>query len=151
MSIEMNARTAPGPLSRLDDLPALERRVVVCARLWCEGPAGQATVERDWGPCGGVDLATQALDRLDELLGLCFAHGRRPLQIDGVRAEGVSGDECVLGRFVALAAEGKREEAILIATLLVRADLALGLARTAEALGLLLLRERYPRAPAWTQ
>ena len=50
------------------------------------------------------------------------------------------GDECVLARLVALAAEGAREEAILISALLIRADMALELARLAMALGHLMLR-----------
>ena len=45
-------------------------------------------------------------------------------------------DECVFARFVALAAEGAREEAVLIATLIVRADVALGLTALAESVGL---------------
>jgi hypothetical protein len=121
MSLETTARTGSGPVSRLADLPGLERRVVVCARRWT----------------AGRDVSERALD---DLLGLFVAHGRRPLQVGPVGAPGVSGDECVLARFVALAAEGAREDAVLIATLLVRADLALGLARTAEAFGLSLMR-----------
>ena len=45
-------------------------------------------------------------------------------------------DECVFARFVALAAEGAREDAVLMAALMVRADIALGLATLAESIGL---------------
>ena len=55
------------------------------------------------------------------------------------------GDECVFARFVALAAEGAREEAILMAALIVRADLALGLTALAEEIGLGLMRGQVPQ------
>jgi hypothetical protein len=48
----------------------------------------------------------------------------------------VGGDEYALARFVALAAEGDREDAVLLAALLVRADVALCLAPLAEEVGL---------------
>jgi hypothetical protein len=54
-------------------------------------------------------------------------------------------DECVFARFVALAAEGAREDAVLMAALMVRADLALGLALQAERIGLRLMRDQRPR------
>ena len=53
-------------------------------------------------------------------------------------------DECVFARFVALAAEGAREDAVLMAALLVRADLALCLAGLAESIGLGLMRGTAP-------
>ena len=51
----------------------------------------------------------------------------------------------MFARFVALAAEGAREEAILMAALIVRADLALGLTALAEEIGLGLMRGQVPR------
>ena len=51
-------------------------------------------------------------------------------------------DECIFARFVALAAEGAREEAVLMAALIVRADVALALAALAEEVGLGLMRGR---------
>ena len=46
---------------------------------------------------------------------------------------------------MALAAEGAREDAVLMAALMVRADLALGLALHAERIGLGLMRGQGPR------
>lgn len=120
MSVEMNARTAPGPVGSLAALPGLERRLVEHLRLWRDGRG--------------------AVAGLDALMEPIATFGRHPLRIGAPGDPGVSGDECVLARFVGLAAEGAREDAILIATLLVRADMALGLGRIAEALGHRLMR-----------
>lgn len=87
----------------------------------------------------GTAVGRAARDRLDELMRLIADHGRRPVLLSPVGAEGAAGDECVLARLVALAAEDAREEAILMSALIVRADFEL--ARVAAALGRLLMRE----------
>lgn len=121
------ARGAGGAaVGRLDDLPPLERMVVLCLRLWS----------------AGADLrgGQTACEGLDELIGTVVRHARRPLLCHAPDCPCAGADEAVLARFVALAAEGAREDAVLIATLLVRADLALGLAALAEQVGLGLTR-----------
>ena len=77
---------------------------------------------------------------LDELLEQTVRYARRPLVGHGLDCPCAGSDECVFARFVALAAEGAREEAVLIAALIVRADVALGLAGLAESVGLSLMR-----------
>ena len=87
------------------------------------------------------DRAGRALgDRFEDLLETTLAHARRPLMRHATGCPCAGADESVFARFVALAAEGAREEAILIAALIVRADIALGLARLAEEVGLGLQR-----------
>lgn len=132
MSVAFTPPALAAPLGRLEGLPRLERHFVAGLRLWFAGRAGQAQLSSTY--------AGSTLDRFDDLLCPLLAHGRRPLVVAEPGARGVSDDECVLARFVALAAEGAREDAILIATLLVRADVALSLGRHAEALGLSLMR-----------
>ena len=73
------------------------------------------------------------------------AHARRPLMRHAPGCPCAGADECVFARFVALAAEGAREDAILIAALIVRTDIALTLAIRAETVGLRLMRGRTPR------
>lgn len=138
----MNARHAPGaaPVARVADLAPLERRVVLYARLWTDGRSGQAEVWRDLlethGPAGAASVAGQ----LDALLREVLAFARRPMQRHAPACPCAGGDECVLARFVALAAEGAREDAILMASLMVRADMSMMLASIAEELGLSLMR-----------
>jgi hypothetical protein len=129
MSIEKQARAPLAPLASLADLTLLERRFVEGMRLWLSFE-GRGDARPHTPSCDGF---AQVLERL-------LAHCRRPLQVGDVGAESVTGDECVLARFVTVAADGERENAILIATLLVRADVALDLGRRAEALGLALRR-----------
>lgn len=139
----MTAHHVPGaaPVARLADLPPLERRVVLYARLWSEGRLGQAEVWRDLIERHGPTGASRVARHLDTLLRETVTFGRRPLQRHAPSCPCAGGDECVLARFVALAAEGAREDAILMATLMVRADVSLTLAMVAEELGLSLMRE----------
>ncbi|TPE52650.1 hypothetical protein [Amaricoccus solimangrovi] len=138
----MNAHRTPGaaPVARLAELPPLERRVVLYARLWSAGRLGQAEVWKDLIERHGPAGATCAAGHLDALLRETLAFARRPLQCHAPSCPCAGGDECVLARFVALAAEGAREDAILMATLMVRPDMSLILAAIAEDLGLLLMR-----------
>ena len=52
----------------------------------------------------------------------------------------VGSDEAVFARFVMTAATGEREDAMLVATLLVRADVAPVATAAAQSIGLTLLR-----------
>lgn len=101
-------------IARLADLTPLERQVIGCARR-CRTRTDE--------PASGS---------FAEFFDLVAGHARRPLCGHAVDCPAVCSDECVLARFVALAAEGAREEAILIASLLVRPDVALYLAGYAE-------------------
>jgi hypothetical protein len=139
----MTGYPAPGaaPVARVSDLPPLERRIVLYSRLWGEGRLGQAEVWRDLIDRHGPAGATRAVGHLDALLRDLDAFGRRPMSRHAPSCPCAGGDECVLARFVALAAEGAREDAVLMGTLMVRADMSLLLAGTAEDLGLSLMRE----------
>ncbi len=123
------------------DLPPLERQVIRCLRFWCAGPDGQGALGRELSLRHGPVLA----ERLAELLQLTATHARRPLLGHAIDCPCAGGDECVFARFVSLAAEGAREEAVLMAALIVRADLALCLAGLAEDVGLGLMRGQEPR------
>ena len=146
MSAEPILRVAGRPVAALHDLPALERRLVHALRLWVSGRSGQRRVAE--GGALGLDArrGRACLLRLDETMSLVLLHGRRETAIAPDGSEGVFADEAVLARLVALAAEGARDEAVLMAALLVRADLSLALARAAEGLGLALMRAADARA-----
>lgn len=138
----MTAHHAPGaaPVGRLADLPPLEQRIVIYTRLWTEGRLGQAEVWRDLIERHGPASARLAAQNLEVLLHQTLTHARRPLRRHAASCPCAGGDECVFARFVALAAEGAREDAILMAALIVRADISLGLTRVAEEFGLTLMR-----------
>jgi hypothetical protein len=126
-------------VGRLAELPPLERQVVRCIRLWSGGPQGKAALGEELARRhgqGAVGLARA----LDDLLETTVRYARRPLMGHALDCPCAGSDECVFARFVALAAEGAREEAVLMSALIVRADVALGLAALAESVGLSLMR-----------
>ena len=123
----------------LSELPPLERRVVRCVRLWSGGSQGRVALGEELSRRHGQKAAGLAR-ALDELLETTVRYARRPLMGHALDCPCAGSDECVFARFVALAAEGAREDAVLIAALIVRADVALGLASLAELVGLGLMR-----------
>jgi hypothetical protein len=150
MTCEPPPRGAHAPLVPLATLPPDERRVVETMRLWRCGLVGQRALLRGYADRRGPAAARATLDRLDAFLCLAVVHARRPLAIAPAGAESALGDECLLARLVALAVEGSREQAILIGALLVRADLALELARRGLDVGLDLRRSDRARAASWS-
>ncbi len=125
----------------MSDLSPLEQRLVLYIRLWSDGQQGQSDIWNDLVEGLGPTTALIALQNLESLLRHTVVHARRPLNRHAAHCPCVGGDECILARFVSLATEGAREDAILMATLIVRADVSLGLVRIAEELGLTLMRE----------
>lgn len=83
---------------------------------------------------GGSDLGKI----FSQMMSIFAGHGRRPLVSHGMRCECLGADEAVLAKFVQLAARGQREDACLMAMLLVRADVAPLAVSLAEQLGLLI-------------
>ena len=99
--------------------------MIRCLRLWCAGPEGQrrgslASSRRATARSGRGSPPTSATSCRSTA-----GHARRPLLGHALDCPCAGSDECVFARFVALAAEGAREEAVLMAALIVRADLAL--------------------------
>jgi hypothetical protein len=132
------------PVGHLAELPPLERRLIRYLRLWSAGPDGRELALDELDARHGAGAARLAA-RFGELVLLIVRHARRPLLGHAPDCPCAGSDECVFARFVALAAEGAREEAILMAALMVRADLALELTARAEEVGLSLMRGLEPR------
>ncbi|MBW6417349.1 hypothetical protein [Celeribacter sp. PS-C1] len=74
----------------------------------------------------------------DQMMLVFARHARRPLVSHGMRCDCLGADEAVLAQFVNLAARGKREDATLMAMLMLRADIAPLAVSMAEQLGLLI-------------
>jgi hypothetical protein len=132
------------PVGRLTELPPLERQVIRYLRLWSAGADGQELAMQEFDAKHGR-AAARLVARFGELVLLTVRHARRPLRGQAPGCLCAAGEKCVFARFVALAAEGAREEAILMAALMVRADLALELTALAEEIGLGLMRGPKPR------
>ncbi|MDF1670090.1 MAG: hypothetical protein P1U83_10795 [Roseovarius sp.] len=134
------------PVGVIADLDGVEAASVIYLRLWCDGPASQAVVWKDFATALGTSHGRKALEGFDQLCGLCCQHGRRPLTRHGVNCKCLGADESCFANFIATAAEGAREDAMLIATLLVRVDVAPIVTALATDFGLALKR-MYLRAP----
>ncbi|WP_460275491.1 hypothetical protein [Celeribacter sp. ULVN23_4] len=74
----------------------------------------------------------------DQMMLVFQRHARRPLVSHGMSCDCLGADEAVLAQFVRHAARGQREDACLMAMLLVRADVAPLAVSLAEQLGLLI-------------
>ena len=130
---------AVGLISELDSTRAAS---VLYLRLWCDSPESRGEVQQDFAMALGAEQGAQAARCLSELCTVCAEHGRRPLMRHAIQCRCLGSDESCFANFVATAAEGDREDAMLIATLLVRADMAPLLTALAADLGLALRRMR---------
>lgn len=133
------------PVGHLAELPPLEREVIRCLRLWCAGPDGPVAVAGEMMVRHGPEIGGGLAADFGDLVRAMAGHSRRPLMGHAPGCPCAGADECVFARFVSLAAEGARDEAVLMAALMVRADVALWLATRAEMVGLRLMRGARPR------
>lgn len=141
MSTPLNKRGG-APVGLITELNGMEAASVLYLRLWSDGADGQTQVRDDFvtalGPCQGE----KAVQTFGQICNLCSAHGRRPLMRHSVQCKCLGADESCFANFIATASEGEREDAMLIATLLVRPDVAPLLASCAFDFGLALKRMR---------
>ncbi len=125
------------PVSALDNLAPGEALAVLCLRRMQEGPE---TLEALLVPALGPVAAKACLRAFSEVMGLVQRHGRRPLARHGAGCRCVGSDEAVLAHFLMVAATGDREDAMLIASLLVEGPLLLPMTEAARTAGLYLHR-----------
>lgn len=135
------------PVGVLADLDPLEANAVLYLRHWSNGAKGRDAVSKEMVTLLGLPRGEAAIEALDNLLALCRDYGRRPLMHHHMRCTCLGADEACFANFVAAAADGERDDALLLATLLVRPDVAPMLASVAFEFGLL-LRRAAERAPA---
>lgn len=112
------------PVGFIAELDPVEAGAVMYLRLWCSGPRSQGMVRDDFRSLLGPQQGHQALCSLEQICVLCAREGRRPLMRHNVTCKCLGADESCFANFVAAAAEGNNEDAIMIATLIVRPDMA---------------------------
>lgn len=128
------------PVGYVSELDQVEAASVLYLRMWCNGPDSQAKVWSDFATRMGHDQGRNALKSFEQICNLFARHGRRPLMRHSVECKCLGADESCFANFIGAAANGDREDAMLIATLLVRADIAPLITSLAEDLGLGLKR-----------
>ncbi len=122
--MDVKGKRGGAPVGFLTELDGLEAASVIYLRLWCDGPDSQSQVSNDFETSLGTDSGRKAVKTFEELCSLCARHGRRPLMRHSLSCKCLGADESCFANFVASAATGEREDAMLIATLLVRPDMA---------------------------
>lgn len=137
------------PVGVMEDLTGIEAASVIYLRLWFTGAREQARVRADFLMALGQEQGDRAARCFGSLCELCVRHGRRPMMRHAVECRCLGSDESCFANFVATAADGEREDALLIATLLVRPDVAPLIASLATDFGLALKRMRFDAAPAF--
>ena len=128
------------PVGFITELDGIEAASVIYLRLWCDGPEAQESVSNDFEFSLGTDRGRKALKSFEDLCSLCTRHGRRPLMRHSVNCKCLGADESCFANFIATAVMGDRDDAMLIATLLVRPDVAPLLTSLATDFGLALKR-----------
>lgn len=140
MTVSHDRRRGGAPVGHLTDLDAVGAGAVLYLRLWCDGPESQARAHRDFAGHLGAEHGRAALETLDHMCAICTRHCRRPLMRHHVRCRCLGGDEACFAQVVGSASEGAREDALMLAMTLIRADMAPGLVALAEDFGLALKR-----------
>lgn len=130
------------PVGFVSELDSIEAASVIYLRLWCDGADARNQVVQDFTSGLGSERGGKALKSFEDLCSLCSRHGRRPLMRHSVHCKCLGSDESCFANFVAAAATGEREDAMLIATLLVRPDVAPLITALATDVGLALKRMR---------
>ncbi|WP_170718420.1 hypothetical protein [Ruegeria profundi] len=127
-------------VGRLTDLAPIEAGAVMYLRLWSEGAKGRADAASDFDIALGANQGRAAMLTLDRLCSLCASYGRRPLIRHGLGCACLGADENCFAQMIAAASEGAREDAMMMASLIVRPDFAPALASLSEELGMALRR-----------
>ena len=132
------------PVGHIAELDAIEAASIIYLRLWADGPDAQRQVWNEFATTLGPDRGRRTLETFEELCVLCAQHARRPMMRHAVRCKCVGADESCFANFIATAVEGPREAAMLIATLMVRPDVAPLITSLAVEFGLALKQMRLP-------
>lgn len=128
------------PVGHLSELPHVEAGAIACLRLWCDGAGSQARLWDGLAGALGAAHGKRALGAFEGLVGLIVAHGRRPLMRHHRDCICVGADEAAFAALIAAAADGEREDAMLLAALLVRPGVSPEVVELAGEFGLALRR-----------
>lgn len=138
----MTAGTSVGgtPIATAVELSSLQRRVVRYVRAWFESPGGANAVLTEAGQLLDPGSAWSVVSNLNAIFRTLARCGRRPLVRHKPDCICVGTDERCFAHFIETAATGQREDALLLASLMVREDAAPLVVAHAQRLGLALMR-----------
>ena len=108
----------------LHDLTPIEASAVLYLRLWCEDPDAQEKINSDFRIGLGVDRGDDAYAALSRLTQLIVQNGRRPLMRHALECRCIGADESCFATMIASAAENDHEDSMLLASVMVKAQVA---------------------------
>lgn len=126
------------PVAAMQGMQPLAALVILALRGWNSGGAGEALVALRAHMSEGQ--AAAAMAAMCDLAGVLGVACRRPLACHALYCPFVGADEAAFARFVQEAALGTREDALLLASLMVEARAITELTAAAQRLGLQLYR-----------
>ncbi|TDL84222.1 hypothetical protein E2L08_01785 [Palleronia sediminis] len=126
-------------MTRIEAMSAMERRAILAMRLWCAGGVHRDEMDADFARLG-PEAGRRTARAFRDLVTILAEMGRRPLMTHAPGCACVGSDEAIFAHFVAQSATGERDEALLIASLLMRLDMAPLAVSLAQQVGLALLR-----------
>lgn len=127
-------------VGRITELDPVEAGAVLYMRLCASAPDALDRMTDNFISLLGAEAGHRAATQLHRLIELCNGHARRPLCPHALGCTCLGGDEACFARMVASAAEGAGEDALMMALLLVRADIAPVISGLAQDAGLSLRR-----------
>jgi len=128
------------PVTTLAGLSEAEALLVCGMRRMAEGPAGVRAWQAELAGAAGPEAAAAACEALRRMRDILAAHGRRTVMHHARGCACVGADEAVLAHVVMTSATGDRDEAMLLASLLVDGPVLVPLVEAAAQAGLQALR-----------
>lgn len=139
MSTQTLSHPGASPVGQLAQLSPMEQLAVLCLRgLGRRDAELQDRLAAHFGP----SIAASAVARCDDLLQFLARHARRPLMRHAPDCPCLGADEAAFAHLCRLAERGERDELLMYAMLICRADMAPCLVPLAEAFVLTLRRGR---------
>jgi len=132
------SRLGAAPVGYVAGLAPVGVGAVLYLRLWNNGSKSRLRICSDFETLLGPAQGANAFRSFETLCDICVRYGRRPLALHHVACKCLGADESCFANFIEYASEGEREDACLIATTIVRPDMAMTLAGIAEEFGLAL-------------
>lgn len=128
------------PVGYLDEFPEIEAKAITYLRLWCHAPEAQAEIWNELAEVFGPEQAKEELRNFESLVSMMLRNTRRPLMRHQLGCKCVGSDEAAFAHFIAAACSGEREDAMLIASFLVKPEIAPIVTGLAENFGFCLRR-----------
>ena len=112
------------PVGQLAHYPVIEAVSVIYFRHWCESAGQENMLLTEFESGLGARRGRRACKQFQSLCDMCLRHARRPFVRHSVGCKCVGADEACFANLVAAAAEADTEDAMMIATLMVKAQVA---------------------------